>query len=111
MEFIYTIWILLIPFFLFLLIGLTGMYFKPIVSGIVGTIGLGVITLLSFITAYQYFFLDGMVDGVYQKIIAASYTWLAFTDTLHIDMGVMLDPIAVMMLLVVSIVSFMVHIY
>lgn len=111
MEFIYTIWILLIPFILFLLIGLTGMYFKPIVSGIVGTIGLGVITLLSFITAYQYFFLDGMVDGVYQKIIAASYTWLAFTDTLHIDMGVMLDPIAVMMLLVVSIVSFMVHIY
>ncbi len=111
MDFLYTIWIPLIPFLLFLLIGLTGMYFKPIVSGIVGTVGLGVITLLSFITAYQYFFVDGMVDGVYQKIVAGSYTWLAFTDTLHIDMGVMLDPIAVMMLLVVSIVSFMVHIY
>ena len=34
-----------------------------------------------------------------------------FTETLHIDMGVLIDPISVMMLIVVSIVSLMVHIY
>ena len=34
-----------------------------------------------------------------------------FTDTLRIDMGILLDPISVMMLIVVSTISLMVHIY
>jgi NADH-quinone oxidoreductase subunit L len=34
-----------------------------------------------------------------------------FTDTLHIDMGILVDPISVMMLIVVTTVSLMVHIY
>jgi NADH-quinone oxidoreductase subunit L len=33
------------------------------------------------------------------------------TDNLHIDMGILLDPISVMMLLVITTVSLMVHIY
>ncbi|MBT8314581.1 MAG: NADH-quinone oxidoreductase subunit L, partial [Maribacter sp.] len=37
--------------------------------------------------------------------------WMNFTDTLAIDMGVQIDPISVMMLIVVSIVSLMVQIY
>ena len=38
-------------------------------------------------------------------------TWLQFTDKLHIDIGVLIDPISVMMLIVITTVSFMVHIY
>jgi NADH-quinone oxidoreductase subunit L len=34
-----------------------------------------------------------------------------FTDTLHIDMGILVDPISVMMLIVVTTISLMVHIY
>jgi NADH-quinone oxidoreductase subunit L len=37
--------------------------------------------------------------------------WLKLTDKLHIDIGILLDPISVMMLVVISTVSFMVHIY
>ncbi len=37
--------------------------------------------------------------------------WMNFTDTLQIDMGILIDPISVMMLIVVSVVSLMVHIY
>ena len=37
--------------------------------------------------------------------------WLRFTDTLHIDLGVLLDPISAMMLIVITTVSLMVHIY
>jgi NADH-quinone oxidoreductase subunit L len=36
---------------------------------------------------------------------------LQFTDKLHIDIGILLDPISVMMLIVVTTVSLMVHIY
>jgi len=110
-NFSYTIWIPLLPFLMFILLGLAGHKLKPKLSGLFGTLGLAVITLLSYITAYRYFFTSEKVDDAYQKIIAANTTWLQFTDKLHIDMGVLLDPISVMMLVVVTTVSFMVHIY
>jgi NADH-quinone oxidoreductase subunit L len=111
MNYSLTILILLIPFATFLFNGLLGMKFKPMVAGLVGTIGLGTITLLSYITAYNYFFIDGPVDGVFPKVIAASMEWLKVTDLLTIEMGILLDPISVMMLVVITTVSFMVHIY
>jgi len=111
MNYSLPILILLIPFALFVLIGLGGMKFKPIVSGIAGTIGLGIVTLLSYLTAWQYFFVDGLVDGSFPKIIAMTMDWLKMTDHLVIRMGILLDPISVMMLIVVSTISFMVHIY
>jgi NADH-quinone oxidoreductase subunit L len=69
------------------------------------------VTILSFITAYQYFFVDGSVNGVYQPIIPLQYHWLQFSPDVSIDMGIVLDPISVMMLVVVSFVSLMVHIF
>ena len=110
-NFTYTIWILLLPFLVFLLLGLAGHKLKPKLSGIIGTGGLGIITFLSYLTAYQYFFVSEKVDGAYQKIIAFNGVWLQLTEHLHIDIGLLLDPISVMMLIVVSTVSFMVHIY
>ena len=110
-NFSYTIWILLLPFFMFLLLGLAGHKLKPKLSGLLGTCVLGIITILSYLTAYKYFFTSEKIDGAFQKITALNFTWLQFTDKLHIDMGVLLDPISVMMLIVVTTVSFMVHIY
>ena len=80
-------------------------------SGIIATVVLLVITVLSFITAYQYFFVDGKISDVYQSIIPIKYTWLQFSPDLSIDMGILLDPISVMMLVVISFVSLMVHIF
>lgn len=37
--------------------------------------------------------------------------WLPIGGALHIDLGILLDPISVMMLVVISTVSLMVHIY
>jgi NADH-quinone oxidoreductase subunit L len=110
-NFAYTVWIPLIPFLMFILLGLAGHKLKPKLSGLLGTAGLAVITLLSYITAYYYFFGIPRVDETYKAITAFNVTWLQFTDKLHIDLGVLLDPISVMMLVVVSTVSFMVHIY
>lgn len=86
---------------------------KPTVAGTLGTISLGIMTVLAYITAYNYFFVHGKVDGVYQGTFALGgvWQWLTFTDTLHIDLGMYLDPISVMMLIVITTVSLMVHIY
>jgi NADH-quinone oxidoreductase subunit L len=110
-NFNYTIWILLLPFLMFIFLGLAGHKYFPKLSGILGTCGLAIITVLSYITAYKYFFLSEKLDGAYQKIIAVNTVWLQFTDKLHIDMGILLDPISVMMLVVITTVSLMVHIY
>jgi NADH-quinone oxidoreductase subunit L len=110
-NFGYTILIPLIPFIVFLVLGLAGHKLKARLSGLIGTCGLGLVTLLSYVTAYYYFFSSEKVDGAFQKIQAYNVTWLQLTDKLHIDLGVLLDPISVMMLVVISTVSLMVHIY
>ena len=110
MNISYTILIPLIPLAVFLLLGLNSKRIKPAISGYIGVLGLSVSAALSYYTAYQYFFIDGKVDGVYQTFVNKT-VWMHFTETLHIDMGVLIDPISVMMLIVVSTVSLMVHIY
>lgn len=110
MNYTNVILIPLIPLAVFLLLGIFNQKIKPAVSGYIGVAGLAVSGILSLMTAYDYFFVYGKVDGVYQALIQKT-TWMNFTDTLAIDMGVYLDPISVMMLIVVSVVSLMVHIY
>jgi len=110
MEISYTVLIPLIPLTVFLLLGIFHRKIKPAVSGYIGVLGIATSAILSFYTAYQYFFVYGKVDGIYQTFIERT-VWMNFTDTLHIDMGLLIDPISVMMLVVVSIVSLMVHIY
>jgi len=109
-NFTYPTLILALPVIMFLILGLGGKYMKPVVAGVLGTLSLGIMTVLAYMTAYQYFFVAGQVDGVYQTFQTA-VTWLNFTDTLHIDLGIYLDPISVMMLVVITTVSLMVHIY
>ena len=106
----YTILIVLLPLLTFLVLGLLGMKLKACASGLVGTLSMAVTTALAYGTAWQYF-TTAKIDGVYQKLVPLNFEWLRFTDKLHIDLGVLLDPISVMMLIVISTVSLMVHIY
>ena len=110
MQYGYTIFILLLPLLSFLVLGLAGMKMKHKVAGLIGTCSLGVVAILSYITAFQYFTAD-RIDGIHQAIIPFNFTWLPLTDTLHFDLGILLDPISVIMLIVISTVSLMVHIY
>ena len=101
----------LLPLATFVLLGLFGRKYLSSISGIIGTLSLLASTIISLITAYNYFFVDGKVNGVYQKIIAFNFTWLQFSPNVSIDLGAILDPISVMMLVVVTFVSLMVHIF
>lgn len=106
----YTIFILLLPVAMFLLLGLWGNRMKLAFAGVLGTTGMAVVTALSYITAFLYF-TTGRVDGVFRAMVPFNATWLRFTENLHIDLGILLDPISVMMLVVITTVSLMVHIY
>ncbi len=101
----------LLPIISFLIIGLAGRRYFPKFSGILGTLSLLTAFILSAIVAFQYFFEVGKVDGVYQKIVAMKYVWLHLLPNVSIDMGILLDPISVMMIVIVTFISLMVHIY
>ncbi len=102
----------LIPLLMFLFLGFTAKRIKEPISGYLGTAGLLAVFILSYYTAYRYFFVDGIVDGKFQQIrVMVKEGWIHFTDKLAIDIGIIIDPISVMMLVVVSTVSLMVHIY
>ena len=107
----YTILILLLPLLSFLFLGLAGMKLKPVVAGATGTAVLAVVALLSYCTAFEYFSAGRDAAGVFPTLVPWNTVWLPISRTLHIDLGILLDPISVMMLVVISTVSLMVHVY
>lgn len=114
----YAFLILLLPFLSFLLLGLCGMKMKKPVAGFIGTTVLGVVWAMCLYTAYEYFFAVGRgADGLFPTVTVFDFTWLnmgvaSLTGThLLFNIGFRLTPISVMMLIVITTVSFMVHIY
>src|SRR4051794_5584394 len=101
----------LLPLMSFCILGLFGKKLVRTMSGAVGITFLSASCLLSLYTAYHYFFIDEKINGAYQHIIAFRYIWLQFSPQVSIDMGVLLDPISVMMIVIVSFISLMVHIF
>src|SRR5689334_9459986 len=87
----------LLPLAGFLILGLFGRKHIKGMAGMIATLLLLISTILSFYTAYGYFFGYGKIGEVYQKLIPLQYTWLEFSPGLSIDMGILLDPISVMM--------------
>ncbi|MBP1638496.1 MAG: nuoL [Bacteroidetes bacterium] len=103
--------IVILPILSFTVLGLFGNRFSNRTSGLIGCASLVTTAILALYVAAGYFFDFGLVNGEHVKHIALQFQWLKFTDSLSIDLGIVLDPISVMMLLVITIVSSMVHIY
>ncbi|MBQ7420826.1 MAG: NADH-quinone oxidoreductase subunit L [Prevotella sp.] len=110
MDYSFVFLILLLPAFSFLVLGLAGMKMPHKAAGLIGTTSLGIVTVLSYVTAFMYFGAERGADGTFPTIVPYNFTWLPLGN-LHFDMGILLDPISVMMLIVISTVSLMVHIY
>ncbi|MBQ8948250.1 MAG: NADH-quinone oxidoreductase subunit L [Prevotella sp.] len=106
----YSFLILLLPALSFVILALAGMKMSHKTAGLIGTTSLGLVAVLSYLTAFGYFTADRLADGTFATIVPYNFTWLPLGN-LHFDMGILLDPISVMMLIVISTVSFMVHIY
>ena len=116
MEATIPVLILAIPLFMFLLLGLLGKYMTHKLAGILGTAGMGITLLLAYFTAFTYFY-SGSADfvdaetGQRLQYIVFNQDWLAFYDKLVIRIGFLLDPISALMLVVITTISFMVHLY
>ena len=118
----YILLIPLLPLVGFVMLGLFGRKYLKGASGIIGTGLLLVSTVLALYAGYQYFLVDGLrynapVIPSYGPIVPFEYTWLPLVigksgaSGISIDMNIMLDPISVMMIMVVTFVSLMVHVF
>lgn len=112
--------ILVLPLFMFLLLGIGGVKMSHKFAGVLGILGMGTTMVMSYIVAFTYFFggpeqlIAGnnvIIDGVRQIFTVFNVEWLAFTDTLVVNLGFLLDPIAALMLVVITTISFLVHLY
>ena len=101
---------------MFLFLGLCGHKMSHRLAGIFGTAGMGVTMVLAYITAFTYFFSGSpeFVDAenhVRLQAVIFNQDWLSFTDSLVIRLGFLLDPISALLLVVITTISFMVHLY
>ena len=106
--------ILAIPFTMFLILGIGGVKMSRKLAGVLGILANGVLLAISYTVAFRYFFSGDpafIVDGVRQQLQLFDVTWLAFTDRLVVNIGFLLDPICAMMLVVITTISFCVHLY
>ena len=104
-------WIVLLPFLVFLTIGVLSLRIRPMLAGWIGTGSILITLVLSLYTAWSYFSGTAYAETGWQTVIPVQLTWLHFNENLTVNMGILLDPISVMMLVVISVVSSMVHIY
>ncbi len=107
--------VLAIPFVMFLILGLGGVKMGRKLAGTLGILANGALAVVAYIIAFTYFFSGDPAfidaEGVRQQLEVFDVTWLAFTDRLVVNIGFILDPIAAMMLVVITTISFMVHLY
>ena len=110
-----AILILAIPLLMFLFLGLAGKYLPHKWAGILGTAGMGVTMILAYTVAFTYFFSGDpefiTAGGDRLQHVVFNQEWLNFYDKLTINLGFLLDPISAMMLVVITTISFMVHLY
>ncbi len=114
MDITIPVLILAIPFFMFLLLGLAGVKMSHKMAGTLGTIGMGTVLVLSYYTAFTYWFSGApeFIDGTTRlQYTVFNQTWLQLTPALAIKIGFLLDPISALMLVVIPTISFMVHVY
>ena len=105
--------ILVIPLFMFLLLGIAGVKMSHKLAGWLGCLGMGTTLVLAYTVALSYFFCPDFVTEAGERIqtIVFNQTWLAFTENLVISLGFLLDPISALMLIVITTISFLVHLY
>jgi len=105
----YIILIPLLPLAGFVLLGLFGKKIFRSFSGVLGTGLVFVSAALALWTAYGFFY--GRGDHPGYSITVVDIPWLDFYKGLSINMSIVLQPLTVIMIVVVSFISLMVHLF
>lgn len=103
--------ILLLPFAGIVISGLMGRRMPAAIGGWMSTLFVAVSCLLAFQVASGYFFGNGKSGEAFTAQLPFSLDWLNLGNSGWIRLILYLDPISAMMLVVVTLVSLMVHLF
>jgi NADH-quinone oxidoreductase subunit L len=105
--FIDNLWLVpLFPFVGFLIISLGLRGFRHSVSSTVAIISVGLSAVVAWGAGIGYY---TNFNG--KTLVPWQYTWLKFTQHLHGNIGVYVDDISILLCLVVTTISFFIHVY
>jgi NADH-quinone oxidoreductase subunit L len=103
----------LIPALPLLSFALVGLLVRPLshkASGIVATAAIFTSAVLAWLLAWHYYHLYPP-GGEHPTLVVSSFAWLRFQSGLTVNMGVLVDPLSVLLLIVVTTVSALAHLY
>ncbi|MEI6970965.1 MAG: NADH-quinone oxidoreductase subunit L [bacterium] len=101
----------LIPALPLVSFAIVGLFIRPRsakLSGFVATAAVFASAVLAWILAAGYF---RSAEGGHAALVPWSMEWLRFQENLSASVGVLVDPISVLLMVVVTTVSFLVHLY
>lgn len=101
----------LLPLAGFIILGLFGKKSLKNMSGLIGTLLMTASFLLALQIAFDYFTVFGNTGKGFTAQEPLSIEWLPFATGYSINLGLLVDPISSMMLVVVTLISLMVHVF
>jgi NADH-quinone oxidoreductase subunit L len=99
-----------LPFFSF---GIVGLFIRPLskkAAGIVATLAIFASAVFATMVAWEYFHLYPP-GAVHPTLVPWSFKWLAYQAGLTVNVGVLVDPISVLLMIVVTWASALIHLY
>ncbi|HNR97752.1 MAG TPA: NADH-quinone oxidoreductase subunit L [Planctomycetota bacterium] len=99
-----------LPFAAFIAVGLGVSPLSKRAAGLVATLAVAAAALCAWLVAWEYYGLYPP-DAAHPAIVVWSFEWLPYDAGLSASAGVLLDPIAVLLLVVVTTVSALIHVY
>jgi NADH-quinone oxidoreductase subunit L len=97
------------PLASFLLVGLVVRPLSRRLAGVVATTAIFVSAILAWILAWEYF--SANPHGEPKAVIPWAFEWLRYQAGLTAKLGVLVDPLSVLLMVVVTTVSSLVHLY
>ncbi len=99
------------PFISFLLIGLGVRLYSQKLAGIIATLSIGASFACALTLAITYFGLAPDAEGLRPTLVPWSFIWVDYMEGLRVNLGILVDPISVLLMVVVTTVSLLVHLY
>jgi NADH-quinone oxidoreductase subunit L len=101
--------ILALPFFSFLVVGLAIRPISEKLAGLAATAVVFATAAVAYCIAWEYLSLPS--DAGRPSFVAWSFDWLRFQENMTGRIGVLVDPISVLLMIVVTTISSLVHLY
>lgn len=106
-----NVWLIpAIPFLSFLVVGLLIRPFSKEAAGTVATGAIGLTTFLTYWLCWEYYQTFSATSGT-ESFVPWSIEWLRYQENLSVSVGVLLDTTSLLLMVVVTTVSALVHLY